>query len=210
MEPNPEGYWLADRAIGYPWSWVENKTYGKGKQEDYHTKSLIDIVSRGGILFLSLTPKGDGSIPDEEVKILTGIGDWLKVNGEAIYETRKYKIFGEGTAELIEWVERREGYKWDWSDLSSEDVRYTMTKDQKTLYATVLGWPDNGKYTMKSLASKKNISTEGGIHSIEMLGSDEKIKWEQSEKGLTVWFPEDKPCDIAYSFKIRVKGELVL
>ena len=210
MEPDPEGYWLADRAIGYPWSWVNNKTYSASKQEDYHTKSLVDIVSRGGILFLSLTPKGDGSIPDQEVKIMKGMGDWLKVNGEAIYGTRKYKIFGEGPAELIQWLERRQGYKWDWSDLSAKDVRYTMSKDQKTLYATVLGWPEDGKYVMKTFAKGGEISTKGGIKKIEMLGSSEKIKWEQTKDGLTIWFPQEKPCDIAYSFKISVKGELVL
>ncbi|MCD6356221.1 MAG: alpha-L-fucosidase [Anaerolineaceae bacterium] len=213
MEPNPEGYWLADRAVGYPWSWVENKTYSADKQEDYHVRSLIDMVSRGGILFLSLTPKGDGSIPEQEIKIMKGIGNWLKINGEAIYSTRKYKIFGEGPAKEIQWVERRKGFKWDWSELSAkdvQDVRFTRSKDLKTLFAIVLGWPDNGKYTIKTLAKGENICTGGEFLNIEMLGSDDTIKWERTNEGLTVYFPEKKPCDIAYSFKITVKGKLIL
>ncbi len=210
MEPDPEGYWLADRAIGYPWSWVNNKSYSPSKQEDYHTRSLVDIVSRGGILFLSLTPKGDGSIPEQEVKILKGMGDWLKVNGEAIYNTRRYKVSGEGPAELIEWNERRQGYKWDWSDLSARDVRFTMSKDRKILYATVLGWPEDGKYTIKTLSGDQVISSGGGIQMVEMLGSSDTIRWEQTPGGLTLYFPEEKPCDIAYSFRITVKGDLIL
>jgi len=209
MEPDPQGYWLADRAIGYPWSWVKDKTYSESKQEDYHTKSLVDIVSRGGILFLSLTPKGDGTIPEQEVKILKGMGDWLKVNGEAIYGTRRYRVFGEGPAKLMEWEKRRQGYKWEWDELSAADVRYTVSKDGKTLYATVLGWPEDGSYTMKTFAKGEHFSTKDGIKKIEMLGSDEKIKWKQSGEGLTIWFPENKPCDIAYSFRITVKGDLL-
>ena len=210
MEPNPQGYWLADRAVGYPWSWINNKEYSASKQEDYHTKSLVDIVSRGGILFLSLTPKGDGSIPEAEVKIMKGMGDWLRINGEAIYETRRYKVYGEGPAELMQWDERRQGYKWDWSDLSANDLRFTMSKDRKVLYATVLGWPEDGKYTIKTFAGGEKISTKGGIKKIEMLGSSEKIKWERTDGGLTIYFPSEKPCDIAYSFRITVSGELIL
>ncbi len=83
-----------DRAIAYPWSYVNGKKYKDNS--GYHTRSIVDVVSRGGIFLLSLTPKGDGSIPPEEQKIMRGIGRRMKVNGEAIYGTRPWKIHAEG------------------------------------------------------------------------------------------------------------------
>lgn len=206
METNPQGYWLADRAIAYPWSWVNNKKYKDSY--DYHIKSLVDMVSRGGIFFLSLTPKGDGSIPDEEKEIMAGMGRWLRINGEAIYETRRWKTPGEGETNMLVWRKGKNAYRWDFRGLNASDVRFTRNKENTVLYATVLGWPESGEYTIKALSSNEKIADKG-IDSIEMIGSKEKIKWERTEEGLKLYFPKEKPCEVAYAFKIKVKGKLV-
>ncbi|MFX9458004.1 alpha-L-fucosidase, partial [Acinetobacter baumannii] len=61
---------------------------------------LVDIVSKNGALLLNIGPKSDGTIPDEDQRILREIGDWLTINGEAIYGTRPWKAFGEGPTKV--------------------------------------------------------------------------------------------------------------
>ncbi|WP_068545178.1 alpha-L-fucosidase [Thalassotalea crassostreae] len=208
MPEHQPGYWLADRAIGYPWSYVNNKTYRDGP--DYQVDSIIDFASRGGIMFLSLTPKGDGSIPEAEVEIMKGIGRWMKVNGEAIYGTRRYSVYGEGPTKVTKFVKikGKEKVKWDHRKLGAKDVRFTQ-KDN-TLYAIALGWPENGKLTIKTLNNDYAISSSDKIKNISLIGSDEKIEWKRDSKGLHIVYPEKQVGEFAYSFKIEVEGDLIV
>lgn len=213
MELDVRGDWLIDRAIGYPWTWVNNKTYPQ--QSPYHIVSIVDLSARGGIMLLSLTPKGDGSIPDEEKKIMKEIGDWLAANGEGIYSTRPWKIVEEGVGaddiRTVGYSERREkiDVKWEFNSLEEckgDAFRFTRSKDYSTLYAFVMGEPESGEVLIKTL-KKGNVAKSGaGIKSVSMLGSDAKIEWEQTDEGLKIKFPEELPCDVAYGFKILPKG----
>ncbi len=216
MEADVRGDWLIDRAIGYPWTWVKNKKY---KQDSsYHIVSLCDLVSRGGILLLSLTPKGDGSIPDEEIRIMREIGSWLKVVGEGIYGTRPWKTAAEGIdvgqiRTVIADPKRSGELKASWKfqaleDSKGEAVRFTRSKDFSSLYAFVIGVPESGILTIKTLR-KGNVEKNGkGIRSVSMLGSREIIDWNQTTKGLKITFPKALPCKVAYCFKITVNGKL--
>jgi alpha-L-fucosidase len=213
MEPDVRGDWLIDRAIAYPWTWVKNKQYKQ--KPSYHIVSIVDISARGGIMLLSLTPKGDGSIPDEEKEIMRGIGDWLAINGEGIYSTRPWKIVEEGlgAADI-----RTEGYserrgkmdvKWDFNDLETsrgEAIRFTRSKDYSTLFAFVIGEPESGEVMLKTLKTGNVAKNGKGIKAVSMLGSEAKIEWEQTEEGLKIKFPENLPCDVAYGFKILPRG----
>lgn len=210
LEVDP--WFLIDRAIGYPWCYVNDKQYRDGS--GYHVKSLVDLVSRGGVFLLSLTPKGDGSIPEEEQRIMRGIGKWLKVNGDAIYGTRKWKIIGEGSAEMLEYNDVKKRDDWNYrQDFTAEDIRFTMKGN--TLYATALNWPENGKILIKTLSTNekicadKKISAEKEITGITMVATGKPLKWSRNASGLEVIFPKEKPCDFAYAVKIEVKGDLV-
>jgi len=216
MEPDVRGDWLIDRAIGYPWTWVKNKRY---KQDAaYHIVSLCDLVSRGGILLLSLTPKGDGSIPAEEIRIMQGIGAWLKVAGEGIYKTRPWKTVGEGIdvdqiRSVIEDPKRpgQQKASWQFQKLEASQgqaIRFTRAKDYSSLYAFVIGRPKSGRVTIKALR-RGNVERQGrGIRSVSLLGSKAAIDWKQSAAGLTISFPKTLPCKVAYGFKIKVNGQL--
>jgi alpha-L-fucosidase len=216
MEADVRGQWLIDRAIGYPWTWVKDKTYPQ--DSSYHIVSLCDLVSRGGILLLSLTPKGDGSIPAEEARIMREIGDWLKVVGEGIYGTRPWKTVAEGidvgqirTAAAD--PKRRGEFKASWKFQALEAsrgqaVRFTRSKDFSSLYAFVIGVPESGQVTIETLR-KGNVEKNGrGIRSVSMLGSPERIDWRQTGEGLTIAFPKALPCEVACGFKIKVNGRL--
>lgn len=216
MEADVRGDWLIDRAIGYPWTWVKNKKY---KQDSsYHIVSLCDLVSRGGILLLSLTPKGDGSIPTEEVRIMREIGEWLSVVGEGIYGTRPWKTVGEGidVDQLRSVVpdSKRSGElkaSWKFQTLEAsrgEAIRFMRSKDFSRLYAFVIGVPADGYVTIRTLR-KGNVEKNGrGINGVSMLGSTDVIDWKQTAEGLTITFPKALPCKVAYGFKIEVKGQL--
>ncbi len=204
MPYDVEPWFLIDRAIAYPWSYVENKKYKDGP--DYHTRSLIDLVSRGGVFLLSLTPKGDGSIPEEEVAIMKGIGRWMKVNSEAIHSTRPWAVFGEGPADL-KYIKKSKTGKplpnWNYRvDFTSEDIRFTRSKDGNTLYAIALDWPEDGKILIKNLKAGSEHYTKE-IKSISMIGSDETITWDRTAEGLEVTFPKEKPCEWAFALKIQ-------
>jgi alpha-L-fucosidase len=190
-------WFLIDRAIAYPWSYVNDKKYKDGA--DYHIRSLVDLVSRGGIFLLSLTPKGDGSIPEEEQEIMRGIGRWLKVNGEAIYGTRPWKIYAEGptvTRGMKRNNKGEEKEQWDWrKEFTAEDIRFTTKGD--TLYAIALNWPDDGKLTVRALASGSEK-----IETVSLLGHDGALEWAQTANGLQIALPRKAPCE--YAFALRV------
>jgi alpha-L-fucosidase len=201
--PTDVGPWfLIDRAIAYPWSYVNNKRYRDGA--DYHVRSIVDVVSRGGVFLLSLTPKGDGSIPEEEKEIMRGIGRWMKVNGEAIYGTRPWKIFAEGPTVLRSMKKRNNGQvaeQWDWrKKLTSKDIRFTTEGD--ALYVIALAWPEDGKLTIRSLGSDSGVE----IGTVVLLGHGLKLGWKRTSQGLEVRLPAERPCEYAYALKITEKN----
>lgn len=204
MSGDVQPWFLIDRAIGYPWSWVNDKKYRDGA--DYHTRSLVDLVSRGGVFLLSLTPMGDGAISEREQEIMRGIGGWLKVNGEAIYATRRWKTVGEGPTKLTAMKKNGKGELtpgWDYrQDFVPEDIRFTVSKDGKTLYATALAWPEDGKLVITTLRKASELYPEK-INSVTMLATTEPVKWERTAAGLEITMPKERPCDWAYSFKIK-------
>jgi alpha-L-fucosidase len=186
-------FWQTDTAVSKnSWGYVENQDY---KTASSLIHDLIDIVSKNGALLLNIGPRADGTIPEPEQKLLLEIGDWLKHNGEAIYGTRPWKIFGEGPTEIVEGafndVKR--------APFTARDIRFTRKK--KTLYAIALGWPADGKLSISTLAHGGTASP-GKINRIELLGHAQPLSFKQDGKALTVSLPREKPCAHAFVLKI--------
>ena len=107
---------------------------------------LCDIVSKNGNLLLNFPPRPDGTLDDDELKILDGMAAWIPINGEAIYGTRPWKIFGETSGKLQGGMFNENSLRY-----TAKDIRFT-TKGE-TLYAIALGWPENRRLTVRSLAT---------------------------------------------------------
>ncbi|MDD4570801.1 MAG: alpha-L-fucosidase [Tepidanaerobacteraceae bacterium] len=181
--------WQTDTSIGKKsWSYIDGE---ENKTAEQIIHDLIDIVSKNGNLLLNIGPRADGTITDEQKSVLLSIGEWLDINGEAIYGTRPWKKFGEGETEST---------KGSFSDnkavaYTAQDMRFT--KKGNDLYVTALNWSD--KILVKSL-DKETVS-DTKILDVSLLGSEDKIDWKLTDEGLELSFPLEKQCNHAYSFK---------
>ncbi|MDR3266865.1 MAG: alpha-L-fucosidase, partial [Tannerella sp.] len=137
---------------------------------------FVNIVAKGGNLLLIVNLDAQGALPDVQEKRLRDIGKWLKTNSEGIYYTRAYSVLAE------------------------DNVRYTRSKDNKTVYAISLEWPGK-QLQLKSVEPAKDSK-------IYLLGYDEALKWSYQNGTTTITLPAklqkeaNRPCSYAYTFKI--------
>lgn len=194
IEPLP---WQTDTCIGgwhYDRRVFDNKWY-KSARTVIHT--LADVVSKNGNLLLNIPVRGDGSIDSEERAVVEQVADWMKVNSEAIYSTRPWKVFGEGPAmESVEALSVEGFNEGKGKPLGAQDFRFTTRGN--TLYAVMLGWPADKNAVIKTLAKDR----AGNVSQVSLLGRD-KLSFQQTSEGLKVQLPEQPPCKEAFVFKIE-------
>jgi alpha-L-fucosidase len=165
---------------------------------------LVDIVSKNGALLLNIGPRADGTIPEAEVDRLESIGRWLAVNGEAIYRTRPWKIFGEGPAEI------GDGHFTDTHRpaYTAKDIRFTKRLSERfhgdILYATVLAWPADGQVLVRSLAAESGLLVDD-IERIDLLGGSHDLAWSRNPEGLTVTLPDERPNEYGLVLRLYLR-----
>ena len=193
IDPSP---WQTDTSIG---DWFYSKHY-KDKQTgkmycspEWVARTLVDIVSKNGNLLLNIVLRPDGSLDPDAEAILHRLADWTAVNGEAIYGSRPWLVYGEGA------VKPKGGAFNEKFDFSARDIRCT-TKGA-TLYAIALGWPSDGKMIVKSLA-KSGDADGSRIERVELLGYKGELNFTQTAEGLMVQLPEIKSSDLTCSLRI--------
>ncbi len=184
--------WQTDDAIGNnSWGYAAGNTF---KNAQYVITNLIDIVSKNGNLLLNIGPRSDGTITDEETQTLLGTGKWLDINGEAIYGTRPWKIFGEGPTESASgsFADQKKPF-------TAQDIRFTTKGD--VLYVIAMGQPV-ASTTIKNLGTK---ATNRIIESVGLIGSNEKISWAQQADALVIKPSKTYPSENAVVYKISFK-----
>jgi len=170
--------WETCRGIGHSFG------YNRAEGDDHYLKLdklihlFIDIVSKNGNLLLNIGPAADGSIHPIQVDRLQKLGEWLQINGEAIYCSRPWQ--------------RAEGKTTD-----GTDVRFTQ-KDGN-LFAILLGTPKENEITIEDLEATPNTQ-------VQLLGQDHPLKWAQSDNGLTIQVPQNYLHAPAHTIKITNIG----
>ena len=188
--------WQTDTSVGrHDWSYKEDEDY---KETAALIAEFVDIVAKNGVLLLNIGPRADGTIPSEAEAILLAFGRWLDVNGEAIYGTRPWAVYGEGPTRITA------GEKKEYDDAAKSytprDIRFTTNGD--VLYAIFLAPPPPGPATIHSL--KGNALLGRRVKAVKLLGHPAPLQWTQDHHGLHVHMPEKMLGDYACALRISV------
>jgi alpha-L-fucosidase len=190
--PDP---WQTDTCIG-DWHYKKGIQYKSAKKV---IDLLVDIVSKNGNLLLNFPLPASGELDADERVTLQGITDWIRVNGEAIFNSRPWKIHGEGPGTMIKAEPgMNEGQM---PDLTAQDVRFT-TKDG-LLYAFVQGWPTS-LLTIKALGLMSD-QKPGRVIAVEMLGVSALLKFKQQDAAMEVAPPERRPAAAATGVTLKIR-----
>jgi alpha-L-fucosidase len=185
---------LSDYSIGTGFSFSWGYTEGMEiRTEKDIVQKLIEVASMNGTLLLNLSPRADGTFPQDQQQVVTKIGRWLWTFGEGIYETRPFTVPGEKTA-------------------GGHRVHYT--RKGKNVYAIFLDWPTEiqGDKTPKDTPvelRQLNAGSLGKVKSVTLLGlkSLEECPFRQTAQGLTLTIPQKTrvPSEIAQVFRIELQ-----
>ena len=184
-------YWQTDTSVSNKsWGYINDDTF---KSPQFIVDQLIDIVSKNGNLLMNIGPRSDGTIPEEVQKVLLDVGAWLNVNGEGIYGTRPWRVYGEGPTK----VAAGSFHDTDTTNYTAEDFRFTTKGD--VLYVFGLAWPTNGEAVIHSLAP---VVDSQPVQSVSLLGSEGNLQFQQRADALHVQLSGQAPAQNAYALRV--------
>jgi alpha-L-fucosidase len=204
------GYWTEDLERGvkdainpYPWQtdtsigdWFY-RTGQKYKTATEVIQMLVDIVSKNGNLLINIVQTPEGDLEDDVLQIVADIGKWTAVNGEGIYGSRPWKVYGEKPASQP--VVKSGNFNESKVSYVAQDIRFTTQGG--ILYCWCLGKP-SGEIRIGSLSRK---GAGGNIAAVEMVGGDSRLHWRQKEDALVIAAPQRLPVPAVPVVGFRVK-----
>ena len=197
--------WQTDTCIGnwhYNLDVYQNNRY---KKASVVVPMLADIVSKNGNLLLSVPLRRDGTPDEKEMAVLTDIGAWLDINGEAIYGTRPWVRYGEGPSTTVFEAGKYDGQKDTHSaPFTSEDIRFTQSKDGSRLYAIILAKTVNNTVTIRSLAANAP-ERSASIGTVQMIGQPGNLSFTRDAGGLKVNLPQLSASKLCVVLRITEK-----
>lgn len=179
--------WHTENAVG-DWVYRPGLFYDTGMV----IRQMLEAVSRDGnyIINLPLTPAG--TLDPGGVKTLEEMGAWMDVNGEGIYDSSAWDVWGEGSVVMKSGVLDKQHAS---TPYTGQDIRYVTRNG--FVYAYLMAWPADDRAILHSLAKPA-----GNITGVTLLGCGQKLSWRQTDEGLAVTLPEKKPCQFAYGLKV--------
>lgn len=186
-------HWQTDTSLSdKSWGYIERDTY---KSPQFILDQLVDIVSKNGNLLLNISPRADGTIPQAEQDTLLEIGRWLKINGEAIYDSSPWEKFGEGPTVTVS----GSFHDTDTKTFTAEDFRFTQRSG--LLYAIEMDRPASREAIIHSLALS---ATTLHVRAVQLLGAPpDSIEWQQLEDGLHIRI-QHLPATLQYAYTYRI------
>jgi alpha-L-fucosidase len=188
-------HWQTDTPISdLSWGYMQQDQL---KSADFLIHQLVDIVSKNGNLLLNVGPRPDGTIPDEVRATLLEMGSWLDRNGEAIYATEPWKIFGEGPTQ----IQSGFGRDQDTKPYTASDFRFTRRGNN--IYVISLACPEDGTAAVHAFG----LAGDGGgvrIQDVSLLGSGDEVQWLQTTEALNVKLPQSAACKHGFALRLRV------
>ena len=179
--------WQTDTCIGN-WFYDAKAPF---KRPEHIIEMLVDIVSKNGTMLLNILQRPDGSIDDEALFILSELGKWFDICAEAIYDTRPYRISGEGDTRV-----KIDGFTEEKTAWNSSDIRFTQKGD--SVYAFMMAAPESRTAVIKSLAAER-------ILDVQLLGYG-KVEWSQNFGIVTAKLPDTLPTEYINCLKLIVRN----
>ncbi|MCF7849881.1 MAG: alpha-L-fucosidase [Kiritimatiellales bacterium] len=212
---DPSVLWEENRGIGKSFGYNREETYNDYNSEKLLLFMLVDIVSRGGNFLLDIGPTSDGRIPVIMEDRLVRMGEWLDINGEAIFGSRRWKRHCQWSAgEVVKYTKQdfHKGIPDPMLEMTImprdgqavKECYFTAKGD--TVYAMIPKLPDGGKFTVR------DIEISDGTE-VTMLGIDGKLKYQLLAGHLVVDLPPlnptSLPCEHIFTLKItKVKSSI--
>ncbi|MHA1723675.1 MAG: alpha-L-fucosidase [Promethearchaeota archaeon] len=173
--------WESTRGIGNSFGYNQFESEEDYLKSEELIRMFVDIVSKNGNLLLNVGPMADGTIPEAQKKVLLSLGQWLEINGEAIYGTRPWIRSSDKANENIE-------------------IRYTCKENDLYLFIMELPSPSISSLSIPSLVLEKSSK-------ILLLGQDNLLKWHAEQGHTRIFLPSNLPESPVHVIKITPKPQ---